>query len=314
MEDFREAIAESGLSDLGYRGSRYTWNNGRDDAGFTKARLDHVLANRDWCSTFSNVVVRALAARSFDHKPLLIEVGQVLKSSRPGIFRFEASWVLEHDFQNIVGTAWDSDTHASGNFGRLRDKLSQCSRALTNWSRGKTRHGERSIKALTAKLEALQRHEEPANRDTIRDIQGRIEKMLEQEDLKWRQRSKQAWYQKGDRNTPNFHAWASQCRRQNRIECIKDEDGREWETEADIREAFTTYFQQIFTTGEKGDMSDILEGLDGWVTMEMNSRLLAEFTTEEVDAALKQMHPPKSLGPDGFAVGFYQSSWPIVGR
>ena len=60
-------------------------------------------------------------------------------------------------------------------------------------------------------------------------------------------------------------------------------------------------------------MSGCLEGLDGRVTMEMNSKLLANFTPEEVEEALKQMHPFKSLGPNGFAVGFYQGLWPIVG-
>lgn len=57
MKGFRETIATSGLSDLGYRGSRYTRNNRRDDAGFTNERLDRVLANSEWCTMFNNVVV-----------------------------------------------------------------------------------------------------------------------------------------------------------------------------------------------------------------------------------------------------------------
>jgi hypothetical protein len=44
----------------------------------------------------------------------------------------------------------------------------------------------------------------------------------------------------------------------------------------------------------------------------MNEELLKEFTMEEVDAALSQMHPLKSPGPDGFSACFYQRSWDTV--
>lgn len=44
----------------------------------------------------------------------------------------------------------------------------------------------------------------------------------------------------------------------------------------------------------------------------MNSSLLREFTTAEVEGALNQMHLFKSLGLDGFATCFYQRSWPTI--
>lgn len=46
----------------------------------------------------------------------------------------------------------------------------------------------------------------------------------------------------------------------------------------------------------------------------MNWGLLASFTTEEVEIALKNMQLLKSPGPDGFATGFYQNSWHLMGR
>lgn len=35
--------------------------------------------------------------------------------------------------------------------------------------------------------------------------------------------------------------------------------------------------------------------------------------TEEVQAAVFDMDPHSSLGPDGFSVGFYQNNWQVVG-
>ena len=41
------------------------------------------------------------------------------------------------------------------------------------------------------------------------------------------------------------------------------------------------------------------------VTTDMNERLLAPFSHEEVENALFVIHPNKSPGPDGSNVGFY---------
>jgi hypothetical protein len=72
MEKFQKAIDECQLTDLGYIGSRFTWNNVREDVGFTKERRDRGLANLEWCTMFGEQEVRVLAARTSDHKLLLL--------------------------------------------------------------------------------------------------------------------------------------------------------------------------------------------------------------------------------------------------
>ena len=46
----------------------------------------------------------------------------------------------------------------------------------------------------------------------------------------------------------------------------------------------------------------------------MNQYLIKQFTRDEIEAALKQMHPTKSLGPDGMPAIFFQNYWDIVGN
>lgn len=72
MDKFRETLKTSDLGDLGHVGSKYTWSNSREDGGHTKERLDCVLANNDWYAAFREKEVQVLAARSSDHKPLLL--------------------------------------------------------------------------------------------------------------------------------------------------------------------------------------------------------------------------------------------------
>ena len=59
-------------------------------------------------------------------------------------------------------------------------------------------------------------------------------------------------------------------------------------------------------------MEDYLASLESRVTPSMNDDLMQEFTMEDVDAALSQMNPLKSVGPDGFSGCFYQRSWATI--
>ena len=68
----------------------------------------------------------------------------------------------------------------------------------------------------------------------------------------------------------------------------------------------------MFQTKATVGIDASLEGLEARVTPEMNGWLLRPFVTEEVDFALSQMHPLKSLGPDRFATCFYQKTWNII--
>lgn len=49
MKNFQNTLEVCGLSKLGYKGPKYTWNNEKVGADFTKERLDCVVANRGWC-------------------------------------------------------------------------------------------------------------------------------------------------------------------------------------------------------------------------------------------------------------------------
>ena len=54
--------------------------------------------------------------------------------------------------------------------------------------------------------------------------------------------------------------------------------------------------------------------MDRVVTPAMNSTLLQPYTPDEAKQALFQMHPSKSLGPDGMTPFFFQKYWHIVGN
>lgn len=78
---------------------------------------------------------------------------------------------------------------------------------------------------------------------------------------------------------------------------------------------FISYFQSIFTTSSPSstDIEVVTHLIPHKVSLEMNSRLFAPYSREEIVIAVKQMFPTKSPSLDGLPALFYQNYWAIVG-
>ena len=72
MFEFQEALKDRYPCDLGFKGPKYMWNNGKDGTAFTKERLDRAIATFEWCSMFSAMDVNVLAKRISNHHPILV--------------------------------------------------------------------------------------------------------------------------------------------------------------------------------------------------------------------------------------------------
>ena len=81
--------------------------------------------------------------------------------------------------------------------------------------------------------------------------------------------------------------------------------------EQEIREGIVSAFQQVLS--KEPDWRADIEGLH---LKRLNSceaeALEVQFTEEEIFAALIGMNGDKALGPDGFTIAFWQSSWELV--
>ena len=108
MNDFRLALKICNLSDMGYKGAKFTWNNCQNNRDFIEEQLDKMVGNNEWCRPFSDVTVQILLAKASDHKPLLITILREKEDHQafPRGFKFEASWLLDEENNNIVQEAW----------------------------------------------------------------------------------------------------------------------------------------------------------------------------------------------------------------
>ncbi|KAK6160405.1 hypothetical protein DH2020_003786 [Rehmannia glutinosa] len=69
----------------------------------------------------------------------------------------------------------------------------------------------------------------------------KLDLLLDQLDIKWKQRAKQHWYKEGDRNTQFFHAFASKRKSNNHISQLKDPSGILRDSPSDLERIITNH-------------------------------------------------------------------------
>ena len=148
---------------------------------------------------------------------------------------------------------------------------------------------------------------------SVKNLQAEVNALLDKESQMWEQRARALFLKCSDRNTNYFHSKASHRFRRNRISGLRN-NANVWCSEvSQIKEIAVDYFNSLFTSSNPSEMSEILDTIRPSVSEEMNSQLSKPFSREEVDIAIKEMHPIKAPGPDGMPPIFYHSFWSLIG-
>jgi len=102
-------------------------------------------------------------------------------------------------------------------------------------------------------------------------------------------------------------------RARNYIEALTDDEGVQQTEPGGITQTIVNYFSNLFPASSQYDMDDVINAASTRVTPEMNSKLCMAYTRDEIEKALKQMHPHKASRPDGMNPFFYQRFWDVIG-
>ncbi|KAK3211197.1 hypothetical protein Dsin_015903 [Dipteronia sinensis] len=149
----------------------------------------------------------------------------------------------------------------------------------------------------------------------IREIERKLDSLLEEEEVYWRQWSRVQWLKEGSRNTKFFHWKASTRRAQNVFKGLYDERGVWCEGRKGLEEVISGYFNKLFKADEVSfsDVATLIDCLQPLLSQRSSDFLYAPFTVEEVRKAVFDMAPTKASGPDGLPALFYQKFWDTFG-
>lgn len=136
MEDFQCALKDCRLHDVGFKGPKYTWNNGRPRREYTLEMLDRVVGKMEWSDIWGDASVDVLVCYSLDHLPLLLTMNKsgtsVGKKWRP--FHFETGWSECGDFQKFIQESWVERIPNRYPWTIFRRKIHKCQRVIKQCS------------------------------------------------------------------------------------------------------------------------------------------------------------------------------------
>ncbi|XP_019257655.1 PREDICTED: uncharacterized protein LOC109235859 [Nicotiana attenuata] len=212
-EDFAFCVNSCGLFDLGYKGSPFTWCNGRPNEECIFKGLDRILVNLPFQTLFPTIEVEHLIRTGSDHAPLLMSCGQeAMKFVKP--FKFLNFWAKHETFLDVVRQNWML-----------------------------------AIREDVVRIKEMLFEEDPTieNRIVLQQAQAELKKYLSIEEQYWNQKAGMTWFEEGDRNARFFHNCVNRKRQKLKLKRIKNSDGSWIETQDKLSEAVVEFFQKQFT-------------------------------------------------------------------
>ncbi|MDV3143360.1 MAG: hypothetical protein Q8761_02940, partial [Sweet potato little leaf phytoplasma] len=234
----------------------------------------------------------------------------------PYPFRFENMWMSHPSFKASLPGWWEVEVDGNWEGYRFMGRLRALKKELKMWNQEVFGDFRLRKKEILGRIKAIDDLEE----------EGRLEEGLKEESLalkmeladvvlketsSWHQKVKIKWAKDGDNNSAFFHRWANGRKSKNFIDSLENENGEKLKGEKKIEEEILSFFSNL--CGPLVESKPFVEGLD-WrpISVSEKMELDSPFTLEEVRKVVFECDRNKSLGPDGFSLGFFQENWEVI--
>jgi hypothetical protein len=212
----------------------------------------------------------------------------------------------------LVAKEWAAVSKGDTPIITWQNKIRHLCRFLRGWAKnisGKYKKENESLLSIIDFLD-VQAESCPLNdeeRLELRKANEQLNKLRQEEEIKWVQRAKIKHIQEGGNNTKYFHLIANGKHRKKKIFQLEQDEGTIVGDE-NLKVYITEYYKKLFGAPEDSSvimMEDRINDIPQ-LSVQENELLSKTFTEDEVLAAINQMEHNKSPGPDGFPAEFYQ--------
>lgn len=245
MDAFRGAIDDCGLRDLGFKGSIFMWQHGSIPGSTIRERLDHFLADEEWCTLFPQFNVRHFPIYKSDHAPIFLTTSDSPDHrSKNRIFHFEALWLSNSECQSVVKKAWEDRPSM-----RVPTKIEHCAEKLRTWAWNTFGAVKRRIKKVEKELgEWKNGIPDAVMLEKFNTLVQELDELHRLEETYWHARARANEIRDGDKNTAYFYHKANSRRKRNNIARLKDAQGEWCSKEEDMLNIVSTYFTDLFAS------------------------------------------------------------------
>ncbi|XP_074369753.1 uncharacterized protein LOC141711250 [Apium graveolens] len=252
LEGFSNTVNECGLIEISSSGSAYTWERSRGTVRWIQEKLDRGLANHEWRNMFSTAEVRVLEVSTSDHLPLYLELNRTMYTPKVRCFKFENVWIREDECKKVIQESWGYVEGRS-----IMEKMEYCCLKLEEWGGGKVKEMRLQIQECINNMKKFRSRRDGYGVTKYNEAREEFLKLLEKQEVYWKQRSKQFWLREGDHNTKFFHKFALGRRKRNQVTKLKDSNG-EWKEDKDgVRKVIIDYFSELFqSSGVNAELSE----------------------------------------------------------
>ncbi|GJS75796.1 putative reverse transcriptase domain-containing protein [Tanacetum coccineum] len=207
MSNFRDCVAEIEVDDISMSGLNFTWNKSPGKVGGLLKKLDRVMGNVAFVTSFPTSYAHFLPFLTSDHTPAVLAIPEVAKGKlKP--FKFHNYLTGKDGFIPTVKKVWDSKVKGFLMFS-LVSKLKILKKPLRklNFDQGNLFANVKRLRHELASIQAAM-VSDPFSSD-LREAEllclKAFKEALKDEELFLRQKYKIEWLSEGDCNSKYFH-------------------------------------------------------------------------------------------------------------
>ncbi|KAL2933296.1 LINE-1 retrotransposable element ORF2 protein [Bienertia sinuspersici] len=297
------------LSEIPFKGTKYTWSNNKEGRNLIQERLDRAYGNNEWHDSYTDAVVFNFPIFLSDHGPIALDTSPIThKRKRP--YRLEAWCYDKSEIMDITINSGTWNTQGSKMF-ILQRRLERIKINCMIWCLNHKKEAGLNWANFSDKLQETTSLETGKEEGDKTKIRKRIEEEAKEKWDYWRQRAKSKWDDWGDKSTGFFFRSVKSRATKNEIRAIKNEENQ-WITEdCEIKSTFHNYFKELLRPGSMRGMNE--EERRQWfsdiepISSLHHQNLEAPFSMEETKKAAFSMKPNKTPGLDGIPPGFIQT-------